>query len=146
MSKQELYKTFIQRMEAALDAGYHLEASWYAYAILEDRLISMLRNTGGVPLVSSGRNKGKPIQMLGRKLAELQKRSKTTAILQQIEFASIQNWANQRNDLMHAMAEGSKPLKAVDKEAFLLAQTGVTVVRDCASAARRVKKNLGRLP
>ena len=47
MAKEALYREFMSRMNAADQAGNYLEASWYAYAILEDRLRSLLRSSGG---------------------------------------------------------------------------------------------------
>jgi hypothetical protein len=59
----------IARMDEAIKEGFYLEASWIAYAVIEDRCDSALEKTGGIPT----RN-GRPIQMLGNKLKELQNR------------------------------------------------------------------------
>jgi hypothetical protein len=67
MPKEALYKTLISRMESASDAGMYPEASWYSYAALEDRLVSLPKNSGGVGEKAGGAN-GKPIKMTGPKL------------------------------------------------------------------------------
>lgn len=69
MPKQALYKTFMSRMDAAYDARMYLKSSWYAYAVLEDRLVSLLRNSGGIGEDNGGAS-GKPIRMMGSKLKE----------------------------------------------------------------------------
>ena len=46
-TKRELYEELYERMNTAHDAGFNLEASWFAYAVIEDRLLSLLRNSGG---------------------------------------------------------------------------------------------------
>jgi hypothetical protein len=143
--KDKLYQAFIERMDAAREAGYHFEACWYASALLEDRLVSMLESTGGVPLFKNGKNKGQPIRMLGPKLAELLKRANTNMVLKQnVELSAIHDWVQQRNELMHRMAEGTKPLGAIESDANALAQVGAQAVRRAASAARRLKKHRRR--
>lgn len=51
LDKQKLLSGTIARMEAVHKDGYHLESAWYAYAILEDRLRSILLSSGGAGLV-----------------------------------------------------------------------------------------------
>jgi hypothetical protein len=80
MPKNALYKAFISRMESASDSSMHFEASWYAYAVLEDRLVSLLQNSGGVG-ENSGGSSGKPIRMMGPKLKELHRRAKKDELL-----------------------------------------------------------------
>ena len=45
--KQKLYQHLMKRMDQAVEHGRDVEAGWYAYAVLEDRLRSMLRQSGG---------------------------------------------------------------------------------------------------
>lgn len=57
--KRALFERFHKKMEQAKRGNFCLEASWYAYAIVEDRLDSVLRQSGGI-----GRNGGSaPIRM-----------------------------------------------------------------------------------
>lgn len=138
MAKDSLYRTFISRMEAASATGNYLESSWYAYAVLEDRLISMLRNSGGAGVGG----KGKPIKMMGPKLKELNHRTKTDALLKAyFEHDRLDAWKHERNNLMHAMADASMSLEAIDAAAKTLAEDGSALVRDYLAACRRLKAN-----
>lgn len=138
MTKSSLYREYITRMDAAHREGQNLQAIWYAYAILEDRLISMLDNSGGVPVDK----KGKPIRMLGPKREALAKRTKTDPLLKvNFDNRAIRLWSKDRNDLMHGMADGSLSLQQVDSLAQQTADTGVSLVRSVCSAAMRLKKH-----
>lgn len=134
--KHELYQVFMERIDVALASGHDLESSWYAYAVIEDRLRSLLRATGGDLLPS-----GKPIKMLGPKLGELNKRAPSfPEIFKQLDLPALEQWKDDRNDLTHAMAEGNIPLEEIDRMAKRLASEGRSIARSLAALARRVKK------
>lgn len=142
MPKAQLYKTYIARMEEAHGSGSFLQASWYAYAILEDRLLSMLENSGGIPLD----RRGNPIRMLGAKRAALQQRTATDKLLAAyFDNAPIQHWARKRNDLMHSMVDGTSTINEIDQLAEELADEGVELVRNLCAAAMRLKKNRSKV-
>jgi hypothetical protein len=44
--KAKHYTALLKKMEAATAAGFYLEASWIAYAILEDRLVAAMLCAG----------------------------------------------------------------------------------------------------
>ena len=69
MAKDYNYKVLISRLGEAIKDEFFLEASWLAYAILEDRLVSALDETGGAVTTT-----GRPIRMLGPKLGEIKAR------------------------------------------------------------------------
>ncbi len=69
--KRELFENFISRMDSEIENGRYFEASWYVYALLEDRLISMLRNSGGVPQPTRG---GRFLMLGGAKVTHLSQR------------------------------------------------------------------------
>ncbi len=141
MPKQALYKTFMARMHAAYEASMYLEATWYAYAVLEDRLVSLLRNSGGVGENNGGAS-GKPIRMMGPKLKELSRRSKKDNLLKEnFEHDKLNNWKESRNNLMHAMGDATMSISDIDAAAKKLAEDGMALVREYASACRRVKKH-----
>lgn len=142
-AKRGLYEGFFERMQTAKDAGFNLEASWYCYAMIEDRLLSMLRNSGG-----AGRNgSAEPIRMLGEKLAELQRRSSSNALLKScLPDVEINEWKDKRNDLMHAMAAGVLSIPEIDKEAYLLSQSGQTLLKKLSAGAMRLKKHSAKVP
>lgn len=137
-NKRVLFEGFHKRMDEAINQNFYLEASWYAYAIIEDRLVSMLRQSGGI-----GQNGGSaPIRMLGLKLKELKLRALSDELLKTNLMASkIEDWASSRNDLMHAMTDGSLEQQQIDKNAYLLATSGKTLVKDISAAAMRLKKH-----
>lgn len=135
MSKFALYRQMIARLDDAVVGGHFFEASWYAYAVLEDRLISLLSSSGG------GRN----LRMMGPKLAELKGRAASDAALAaNFEYARLNAWKDARNDLMHAMAEGAMPMSDIDLRAEALAKEGAALVRIYGAAARRQKRLSGR--
>jgi hypothetical protein len=138
MPKQALYSAFIKRMKAAYESAQYFEASWYAYSVLEDRLRSLLRNSGGEGVGG----KGKPIRMMGPKLKELKYRAKTDLLLKaNFEHDRLNNWKDDRNNLMHAMADASMTIEQIDQSAKTLAEEGAVLVRDFSAACRRLKKH-----
>ncbi|WP_337827495.1 hypothetical protein [Pseudonocardia sp. TMWB2A] len=135
MRKFALYRQMISRLDDAVAGGHFFEASWYAYAVLEDRLISLLSSTGG------GRN----LRMMGPKIAELKSRAASDpALAANFEYTRLNAWKDARNDLMHAMAEGSIPMSDIDLCAQALAKEGAALVRIYGAAARRQKRFGGR--
>lgn len=137
--------TLISRMEAAHADSMYFEASWYAYAVLEDRLLSLLRNSGGVGEKSGGTN-GKPIRMMGPKLKELARRAKKDALLKaNFEHDQLNTWKESRNNLMHAMAEATMSVSDIDVAAKELAEHGSTLVRTYSAACRRLKTHRAKV-
>lgn len=141
MAKQALYRAFISRMDSAYAAAMYLESSWYAYSVLEDRLISMLRNSGGVGENGGGAS-GKPIRMMGPKLKELKRRAKKDKLLAAyFEHDALNAWKESRNNLMHAMGDATMPINDIDVAAKKLAEDGRKLVGDYSAACRRLKKH-----
>lgn len=141
MPKEALYKTFMARMSSAYDASMYLETAWYASAILEDRLVSLLQNSGGIGQNDGGAS-GKPIRMFGPKLKELSRRAKKDALLKaNFEYEKLNTWKDSRNNLMHAMGDATMALADIDKAAMELAQDGQQLVKEYAAACRRLKKH-----
>lgn len=143
--KQSHYESLLKRMAKAHDEEHYFEASWYAYAILEDRLRSALRSSGGDTYANH-----RPIRTLGRKMQIIRDRKANdtvlAAMLTDALMDRIYNWKESRNDLMHAMADGSKSLKEVDKEIYLLSGQSSKLIRDVAAACRRLKKRKAKQP
>ncbi|MBC1182263.1 hypothetical protein HF680_06280 [Brevundimonas sp. WCHBH090558] len=141
--KQQLYQQLMKRMDQAVQDGRDVEAGWYAYAVLEDRLRSMLRQSGG-----EGQNKGigKPIRMMGPKLTELSKRAKKDELLKSsFEYTRLNKWKNDRNGLVHAMADGQHDIEEIDRRVADLATEGVLLARLYASEARRLKTHRAKV-
>ena len=143
--KANLYKELIARMDAAQKHERHLEASWYAYAVIEDRLRSMLLQSGG-DTFAKGKNKGKQIRMMGPKMEILETRSSDDALLDSaFEGIRLKVWRESRNDLMHAMASGQHSIDQIDKLAKKLASDGVKLARVYATSARWLKKHRAKV-
>lgn len=138
MGKASLYREFLRRSNEAFASDHHLEAIWYVYAVVEDRMISMLENSGGLP--QSG------LRMLGPKVQELKRRSAQDDLLKvNLDAAAILRWASKRNTLMHAMANGTMDLSTIDVLARETAGEGVKLCRSVCSAAMRVKKHRSKV-
>jgi hypothetical protein len=135
LAKHELYKALIERMDTALTDERYFEASWYAYAILEDRLISLVHSstpTGSTQRAPRGMEK---------KMRVLRDRTSVDSSLSAFfEDLQLDDWRKQRNRLMHAMAEGTLTIADVDTQGRALAEEGARLVRQYAAAARRLKK------
>src|SRR4051812_6098777 len=101
--KAKQYTALLKKMEAATKAEYYLEASWIAYAILEDRLVAAMLASGG-----AATKKGKPVTMLGLKITFLRKRRRRDKLLganfSRDWLTKVARWKDRRNRLMHAMA------------------------------------------
>lgn len=138
--KRSHYEALITKMAKANQDEYYLEACWLAYAIMEDRLLSALRNSGG----ENYRN-GKPIRGIGKKSQEINYRKKKDDLLKAY-FSDhlmdrVYDWKESRNDLAHAMADGSKTMSEIYKAAYLLCEKSDRLVKDLGSAAMRLKKH-----
>ncbi|MDD9744728.1 MULTISPECIES: hypothetical protein [Marinovum] len=140
-NKRTLYEEFIDRIDASIASDHFFEASWYVYAALEDRLISMLQQSGGSTFAS-----GKPIKMLGPKIGELDKRQSGDPLLAaNFPKTEVEAWGKRRNDLMHAMADGSLTIEQIDADAKSLAIDGRDLLRNVAAAAMRLKKHRNKV-
>jgi hypothetical protein len=135
MSKSSLYREMIKRLEHAVEERQFFEASWYAYAILEDRLISLI--------VSSGSSLAP--NMMGPKIKLLEARAQTDlALAANFEMVRLNAWKRARNNLMHAMADGTMSIDDIDIHVAMLATEGAELVRIYSAAARRHKKQANR--
>jgi hypothetical protein len=138
--KKKHYEEMMVRMTKAIEAGFYLEAIWYAYAILEDRMIAILHRSGG-----AHDKKKKLFQYFGHKLNIINNRRKQDSLLRvyfpDASIAALTSWKDKRNDLMHAMANAAIPLTDIDKQAHLLAQDGKTLVKDTCRCARLLGRN-----
>jgi len=100
----------------------------------------MLRQSGGATY-----SNGRPIRMMGKKIGELRNRMSTDVILKgQLNngklLDDLVSWKDNRDILMHAMADGSMSIDEIEKEIYLLGQNGKNLTRNIAAAARRLKK------
>ena len=147
-SRKEDYEILLDKMCSAHDQEFYLEASWIAYSLLENRLKSAL--TQSSPTTGSN-NSARP--MLGDKIQEIRLRrsdpkdqNATGDKLLGAYFDSdlldkLHNWKESRNELMHAMADGSKTFRELSKKIYLLSLNSQKLVKDTCNASRLLKKN-----
>lgn len=134
--KGQAYEDLLERLDVARHNDFHLEASWIAYALVEDRLNAALELTGGMPPSTL---------MLGKKLKELRNRLSADSELRKATIAGkvldeVEKWKDGRNPLMHSMAGEARPWPELQKEAEALSEGGRMVVRDVCSALMRLHK------
>jgi len=127
-------------MQEAIAAEFYLEASWIAYAILEDRLIAAMLSTGGAT-----DKKGKPVKMMGPKITILKKRRQRDKLLDvnfpQSWLDDLTRWTDRRNKLMHTMADATVNFARLQRDAKKLAITGDPLVFDACRQTRRLRKH-----
>jgi Mg2+ and Co2+ transporter CorA len=151
VAKRKLYETMIDRMKKAADADFHLEAAWFAYAVLEDRTTSMLKALGRPPraraqiskkieaLQKMADEKGGALAVYLNRDAKPERGQKASLL------EDVGQWCTKRNGLVHAMASGSHDIDALDKLSGELSKEGQDLVRVAASVARRIKKHADKL-
>lgn len=145
--KKKHYEELMIRMTRAITTHNCLEASWYSYAVLEDRLIAILSASGGA------HEKNKPSKLMrnfGRRLRVIDERRKKDNLLKAYFpdslISTLTKWKNERNDLMHAMANAAVPLSDIDKLAYLLATNGQKHVKEVCRVTRLLKRNRTQIP
>jgi len=146
--KREHYEILLDKMSSAHEQEFHLEASWIAYSILEDRLYSALKRSGGTTFPN-----GEDIRMLGQKIQEIiarrvepNDRQAAGDKLLGAYFSSelldkLKDWKDRRNGLMHAMADSTKTIAELSKETYLLSLDSKQIVKDTCNASRLLKKH-----
>lgn len=154
--KSGVYRSLIQRQNAAVAAGFHFEACWFAHAIFEDRTRSIVKNSGDgngyggsiaekLKLIAKRYDasvakliNGRPVKKNGKK----QKVPKYPHLhtLKKSEILIVQRWTRLRNELAHDLASGKISLAETDTRSRKLSLVGERRVRDMCAAAMRIKK------
>lgn len=158
MSKKELYEGLIKHMHNAMEEGFFLEASWLAYAILEDRTKRILE-------VSGARlgNKEKLVEK-AKRLRKLAEDSEVLAVYLNDDVAPklsdqdkkagkplpialldrLDPWRIKRNALVHKVADGTIEYEDAAEQVEQLASEGVELAVKFAKVGRQVKKHAKR--
>lgn len=102
MQKYYNYKEQMGRLKKAIDQAFYLEAIFIEYAIIEDRLESVLRHSG-----KWNPKPGKPISIEKKinnvkKLTEEKKGIARKYFVEQL-FVDLEEWKTERNRLIHAL-------------------------------------------
>jgi hypothetical protein len=133
------YQELFERATDAIESEYYLEASWIISTMIEDRLVSLLKQSGG-----HLKPNGQEIRMIGPKITELENRiTANHQMLISVSYGNIIDdvkiWKNKRNDLMHALAENGS-YDDFYKDIYLLANNGIEIAKKLATRARKLKK------
>ena len=134
-AKGAAYQQLLDRASEAMSGAFYLEAGWIIFALLEDRLNSVLRLTGGIPTDKNGR----PIQMLGKKLRVARERLVTDDAVRKAmrlgrDLDQLERWKDRRNDLAHSMANDARSWADLAEEASVLAADGRALAGSISSA------------
>lgn len=157
--KKVKYEEIIKRIDENISQKKYFESSWYSYVIIEDRLISMLNQTGGSTVIPKAKKKKKmvnsqpqTIRMLGPKIGELKLRSKNDRVLESLLYETenskkinlldkLSDWKDKRDQLTHQVVnDDSMSIVDIDKLAESTAEEGRNLVRKFAAIARTLKK------
>jgi len=83
--------------------------------------------------------------MLGQKIQEIKQRKTNDQLLSAYFniylINKLKNWKDERNDLMHAMADSTKTIDELNKATYLLSQNSKSLVKETCKATRLLKKN-----
>ena len=127
------------RLKKAFNSGFYLEAIFIEYAVIEDRLESMLRH--------SGKFNPRPNEHWGieRKLTKVEKLAEQKKSLAARYFpldltSAVREWKEDRNRLIHALLKQSLQ----DEELMHCAETGQDLVKRISNKVTSYKRALER--
>lgn len=123
MQKYENYRQQLGRLNKSLKEQFYLEAIFIEYAIMEDRLESVLRHSGRW-------NPDKPMSIYKKcscvlKLAE-EKKGIARRYFSEKLITSVLDWKENRNQLIHALLKQSlqiEELEHIAKEGRIIVKT-----------------------
>lgn len=103
MEKYEIYKQLSSDLTKAMKQGFYYEAIFIEYAILEDRLASVLKYAGVLTMEKSGN------QNIAKKINDIRnsKEFSSKFVRERLSFElldSITVWKDKRNRLIHNLA------------------------------------------
>lgn len=138
MQKYENYRIQMGRLSKAVKAEFFLEAVFIEYAILEDRLESIL--------VHTGKFNPEKHNTMDKKLRRVQEISREKKSLAHKYFSdeliqSIYDWKESRNTLIHALMKQ----KLNTDELKDLALTGVDITKKLNSKTTSFKRALEKI-
>lgn len=140
MQKYANYKTQMGRLKKALSYQFYLEAIFIEYAILEDRLESVLRH--------SGNWNPKPgtfpaLDFKRKKIAKLaEERKNPIRKYFPVEITDrIETWKNERNRVIHALMKQSLHTEDLSK----IAREGETLTKLVCNKSTQYNRALERL-
>ncbi|WP_170162300.1 hypothetical protein [Caldimonas tepidiphila] len=137
--RKKPYQVLLDKMKSAYAAEHYHEVTWLAYRVLEDRLGSVLRQSGGATFGNH-----RPIQTLGPQIGELSSRRERDPLLGEAFSAELMrqlhDWKEQRDTFAQAVAAGAPPFEQIGQDAFQLAQRGLALANLACAATRQFKR------
>lgn len=124
MEKYEIYKQLSSDLTKAMKQGFYYEAIFIKYAILEDRLASVLKYAG-VPTTKNGQNKS-----IAKKIDDIrsEKEFASKFVRERLSLElldSVKAWTEKRNSLIHDLANIPYDAEAVRE----VAEEGYEIVK-----------------
>ncbi len=135
--KYENYKILFSRLNKALKNEFYLEAIFIEYALIEDRLKSILISA----------NRFKPnLMSLSRKMSEVKRyhQLKTSSLSHCLTLEIldlIKLWSLKRNQLIHALAANNFDDDTIKE----IATEGIELVRQISKSAQKFKSKIENL-
>ena len=125
MEKYEIYKQLSSDLTKAMKQGFYYEAIFIEYAILEDRLASVLKYAGVPTTKKKGGNKS-----IAEKIDDIRKKKEFSSkfVRDCLSFElldSITVWKDKRNRLIHELANIPYDAEAVRE----VAEEGYEIVK-----------------
>ena len=138
MLKYEAYRHMYEDLKKALIAGFYYQAIFIEYAILEDRLTSVLKNAGIPYLTKSGRDVN-----ISEKINRIEGRPELATAFVQKHLSSelvdsLKSWLQDRNDLIHHLAS----IPYDDERVRTTAEKGAEICRQIKNATDAVNRHI----
>ena len=134
--KYENYREQVGRLRKAMSSRFYLEAISIEYAIIEDRIESVLRHTG---LIREDKQ-----YSITNKLNKLLNLSRESALagkyFSEDLISSIHTWKNERNPMTHALLNLHLHTEDLQK----IAEEGAEIVKTMCSKASSYNRTLER--
>ena len=124
MEKYESYKQLSSDLTKAMKQGFYYEAIFIEYAILEDRLASVLRYAGVLTMEKAGKKN------IAEKIKDIRNKKEFSSkfVRERLSFElldSVKAWTEKRNSLIHNLANIPYDAAAVKE----VAEEGYEIVK-----------------
>lgn len=144
MSKSKLYKDLMARMDLALLEEFYMEACWIQYAIVEDRINSVIRHS----YPKNGEEFLKTFRGLDRKFDHIRDKihpadEDCVKTINKDLLKRLVRWKDKRNTLMHEIADTDN-LARVQAQLKKLAPEGKNLVNELSAKVWKYKKLVAR--
>lgn len=134
--KKELYAILKTKLKIAMQQGFFLEALMLEYAIVEDRLTSVLISSDIPVIKKNGKNKGIQEKLDDIKKAMIKEQFPIKNRITPEKIAAITAWKNERNTMVHERCSHIYNSEEVQS----LAIRGEEIVKQATNFARNVKR------